>query len=157
MNRKQLKQETPVLSDRQVKGLRIGIVVAKFNEDITEKLLEGARKTLLESGVLEKNIEVVCVPGGFEIPLACQRMVESKKKYHALIAIGCVIRGDTDHYVYIANEATRGVMDVMLMYNVLIANCILTVDTLEQAQERCGKKDNKGSESAFAALQMIVG
>ncbi len=155
MNRKQTVKKAPVILGQHARRLHIGIVVAKFNEDITEKLLEGAKKTLLANGVTEKNIEVAYVPGGFEIPLACQRMAESKQRYDALIAIGCVIRGDTDHYVYIANEATRGTMDVMLMYNMPIANCILTVNTLKQARERCGKVENKGSEAAEAVLEMV--
>ena len=156
MNREQAKQENEILSEQQAKKLRIGIVMAKFNADITEKLLLSAGTTLLRAGVLEKNIDITEVPGGFEIPLGCQRMLESKKKYDALIAIGCVIRGDTDHYVYIAGEATRGTMEVMLASGIPIANCILTVNTLKQAQDRCGRTGNKGSESALSALEMAV-
>jgi len=127
--------------------------VAEFNGDITEKLQKGALMTLTQSGVKEKNIKTVMVPGGFEIPLACKRLAQSRKKYDALIAIACVIRGDTDHYVYIANESNRGTMEVMLKNSIPIANCILTVNTLKQAKDRCGK-DNKGSEAALAVMQM---
>jgi 6,7-dimethyl-8-ribityllumazine synthase len=137
--------------------LRIGIVVAKFNEDITSRLLEGAVETLIEHGVSRQNIEVKNVPGGFEIPLACQKMARAKQKPNAIIAIGCVIRGDTDHYVYIANESTRGVMDVMLSESIHIANCILTVNTLEQAELRAvDGEDNKGREAAIATLVMAT-
>lgn len=156
MNRKENGKKSTLLASARLQKLHIGIVVAKFNEDITEKLLEGAMKTLLESGVQEKNVTLVRVPGGFEIPIACLRLAKAKKKYDALIAIGCVIRGDTDHYVYIAGESSRGVMDVMLETNTLITNCILTVNTLRQAQDRCGNVGNKGSEAALAVLEMMV-
>lgn len=155
MNRGTQKKTECVIAAERAKKLRIGIVVAKFNEDITEKLLEGAMKTLLETGLQEKNITLVRVPGGFEVPIACKRLAISRKKPDAIIAIGCVIRGDTDHYVYIAGESSRGVMDVMLETDTLITNCILTVNTLKQAQERCGKVGNKGSEAALAALEMM--
>jgi len=134
---------------------RIGIIVSRFNEDITEKLLEGAIETLTAHGVVRKNINVTYVPGGFEIPLACQRLAKSRKKYHALIAIGCVIKGDTDHYYYIAGESTRGTMDIMLKTGVPIANCILTLNTLKQAQARTKTGSNKGAEAALAALSMV--
>lgn len=156
MNRSKPQKQESIISESRAKNLRVGIVVAEFNADITEKLLEGAIKTLLKNGILDKNIEVVFVPGGFEIPLACKRLATGGEKYDALIAIACVIRGDTDHYVYIAGESSRGVMDVMLETGVPIANCILTVNTLKQAQERSGKIGNKGSESALATLQMAV-
>jgi 6,7-dimethyl-8-ribityllumazine synthase len=155
MNRKESKKVIKSnISKTKAQKLRVGIVVSEFNSDITEKLLEGVKKILITHGVKEVNIEVVWVPGGFEIPLACQKLAKSRKKYNALIAIGCVIRGDTDHYVYIANESIRGTMDVMLRYNIPISNCILTVNTPKQAKERCGK-DNKGAEAALAALQMV--
>lgn len=143
------------MASSRTQRLRIAIVVAKFNEDITSELLVWAKKTLLDHGVQEKNIETVFVPGGFEIPLACKRLATARKKYDALIAIGCVIRGDTDHYVYIAGESSRGIMDVMLETGVLIANCILTVNTVQQAKDRCGKTGNKGSEAAMAVLEMV--
>lgn len=133
----------------------IAIVIAEFNSDITQGMLKGALEVLAESGVKENNIDIVWVPGGFEIPLMCQKLARARKKVDAILALGCVIRGDTDHYVYIANEATRGVMDVMLTYNIPIANAILTVNNLKQAKLRAGK-DNKGKEAAHAALQMLA-
>lgn len=134
--------------------LKIGIVVSQFNNDITEKMLEGALETLRENKVKGKNIKVVRVPGSFEIPLACQRLAETKK-YDALIAIGCVIKGETDHFYYICNEASRGIMDVMLQLNIPIGFGVLTCSNLKQAQARSRGRHNKGREAAEAALAMI--
>ena len=138
--------------------VRIAIVVSEFNSDITLPMLDGAIQELKVKGVQEKNITVVKVPGGFEIPYTCKQLAKTKKskeKYSGIIAIGCVIRGDTDHYVYIANEASRGVMDVMLSENIPIANAILTVNNLEQAKIRSTGETNKGIEAAIALLKMI--
>lgn len=134
--------------------IKIAIVVSEYNSDITIPMLEGAVEELKVKGVSEKNITVVKVPGGFEIPFACKRLAKSKK-YKGIVAIGCVIRGDTDHYVYIANEATRGVMDVMLTENIPITNAILTVNNLLQAQIRSKGEMNKGIEAAKALIQVI--
>lgn len=153
MQRKQQKIETPKLSALNPK-LRIAIVVSEYNSDITFPMLDGALEELKVKGVLEKNITVVKVPGGFEIPYACKQLAKSKK-YKGIVAIGCVIRGDTDHYVYIANEASRGVMDVMLSENIPIANAILTVNNLEQAKMRSTGETNKGIEAAIALLKII--
>lgn len=147
-----IKNESKVNFDG--KKVRVAIVVSAFNADITEPMLQGAVEELKVKGVQEKNIEVVRVPGGFEIPIACQRLAMTKK-YKGIIAIGCVIRGDTDHYMYIANESARGVMDVMLKYNIPISNAILTVNTLEQAQIRSKGAQNKGIEAAVALLEML--
>jgi len=149
MNRDQKKE---IHLSSQKNQFRIGIVVADFHFDITEKLLEGAKEILLSYGVLEEKITTVHVPGAFEIPLACLRL--AKIRYDALIAIGCVIRGDTDHYTFVAGESNRGIMKVMIEQEIPIANCILTLENLKQAHDRCGKKDNKGSEVAVAALLM---
>lgn len=133
--------------------LKIGIVVSRFNEDITGKMLEGALETLKENKVKKENIKIVWVPGSFEIPLACQRLAQSKK-YDALVAIGCVIKGGTDHYYYICNEASRGIMDVMLKYSIPIGFGVLTTNNLKQAQARSRGRHNKGREAAEAALAM---
>lgn len=133
--------------------LRIGIVVSEYNNDITYPMRDAAIETLKSVGV--KNIDVVNAPGGFEIPILCQRLAKTGK-YDGLIAIGCVIRGDTDHYIYIANESTRGVMDVMLKYDIPIANAILTVNNLKQAQIRSRGKTNKGMEAANALLAVLL-
>lgn len=134
--------------------LKIGIVVSQFNNDITESMLEGAMKTLEENMVREKNIKVVRVPGSFEIPLACLRLAMAKK-YDALIALGCVIKGETDHYYYIADATTDGVMEIILDYNLPIGFGVLTCNNLKQAEARSRGKQNKGSEAAEAALAMV--
>lgn len=134
--------------------LKIGIVVSQFNSNITDPMLNSVLKTLIENKVKKGNIRIVWVPGSFEIPLACQRLAKTKK-YDALVAIGCVIKGETDHYYYICNEASRGVMNVMLKYNIPIGFGVLTTQNLEQAQIRSGGKGNKGREAAEAALAMI--
>lgn len=134
--------------------LKVAIVVAKFNSDITGGMLAGAVEKLKINKVKEDNVHVFWVPGAFEIPLACQKLAQ-KKKYDAIIALGCVIKGSTDHYYYISGESVRGVMDVMLKFNLPIGLGIITTNNLKQAQERSGKKNNKGSEAAQAVLEML--
>ena len=133
---------------------RIGIVVAEYNVDVTAKLLDGARAELRTRGVPRKNIAVARVSGSFELPLACQRMAQTGQ-YNALVALGCVIKGETDHYHYIAAETARGIMKVMLTHSIPIGFGVLTTDTLEQAQARSSGTQNKGAEAAYAALQML--
>lgn len=134
--------------------LKIGVIVSQFNNNITEPMLEGALETLAENKVKKENIDVVWVPGSFEIPLACQRLAQTKK-YDTLVAIGCVIKGETDHFYYICNEASRGVMDVMLKYDIPIGFGVLTTQNLKQAEVRSRGKENKGREAAEAALAMV--
>ncbi len=135
--------------------LRIGIAVSEFNADVTEKLLAGAQKDLLRAGVLRRNSTVVRVPGSFELPLACQRMAESGR-YDALLALGCVIKGETDHYYYIAGEAAAGIMKVMLKHDIPIGFGVLTTDTVKQAQARSSGRSNKGAEAARAVLELLT-
>lgn len=139
------------ISERKTK---IAIVVSSFNDDITENLLKGALGALSSNGVLEKNINTFWVPGSYEIPLSCQKLAKTKK-YDALLALGCVIKGETDHYHYIAKETSRGVMDVMLEYSLPIGFGIITTNNLRQAKARSGVKNNKGAEAAQAVLEMI--
>lgn len=134
--------------------LKIGIVVSQFNDNITKSMLEGALETLQENKVKKENIKTVWVPGSFEIPLACQKLAQSKK-YDALIALGCVIKGETDHFYYICNEASRGIMDVMLKFETPIGFGVLTTQNLKQAEIRSRGKENKGREAAEAALAMV--
>jgi len=134
--------------------LKVGIIVSQFNDNITKPMLEGTVGTLEENKVRSANIKVIWVPGSFEIPLACQRLAETKK-YDALIALGCVIKGETDHYYYICNESSRGVMDVMLKFDIPVGFGVLTCNNLKQAQVRSRGKKNKGREAAEAALAMI--
>jgi 6,7-dimethyl-8-ribityllumazine synthase len=135
-------------------GRRFGIVVSRFNDLITRQLLEGARDCLVRHGVDDDNIEAVWVPGAWEIsgPL---RMLAEGGRFDALIALGCVIRGGTPHFEYVAGEAARGVSAVGAAAAVPVVFGVLTTDTIEQALERAGTKaGNKGWEAALAALEM---
>jgi len=136
-------------------GRKIGIVVARFNSFIAEKLLEGAIDSLVRSGVNTDDIVVARVPGAFEIPLAAQRMARSAK-YDAVICLGAVIRGATPHFDYVAGEVAKGTAQVMLDTSIPVLFGVLTTETIEQAIERAGTKaGNKGSDVAVAALEMI--
>lgn len=135
-------------------GLRFGIVVSRFNSFITERLLAGALDALERSGVEDKQVDVVRVPGSFEIPIAAKKLGASGR-YHAVIAIGCILRGETSHYEYIASEVARGVQLAQLDTGVPMIFCVLTCDTLEQAIDRAGlKSGNKGAEAGLSALEM---
>ncbi|MDH7576500.1 MAG: 6,7-dimethyl-8-ribityllumazine synthase [Bacillota bacterium] len=135
-------------------GLRFGIVVSRFNEFITNRLLGGAIDILRRHGVTEDDIEVAWVPGAFEIPLAAKKMVG--RRYDCVICLGAVIRGATPHFDYIASEVTKGIAQVGLETGVPVVYGLITADTLEQAIERAGTKaGNKGSEAALTALEMV--
>ena len=139
----------------QGNGRKIGIIVARFNSFISEKLLEGALDTLVRSGVNDDDIDVARVPGAFEIPLVTQRMARSGK-YDAVICIGVVIRGATPHFDFVAGEVAKGSAQVMLDTGVPVLFGVLTTETIEQAIERAGTKaGNKGSDVAVAALEMV--
>ncbi len=133
------------------KGLQIGIVQSRFNTTVCEGLLAACRAQLVQSGVDEKDITLVTVPGALEIPVALLYMAESDN-YDALIALGAVIRGDTYHFEVVSNESARGVGDVQLSSGVPIANAILTTDTDEQAEVRMSVK---GAEAALVAIEMV--
>jgi 6,7-dimethyl-8-ribityllumazine synthase len=136
------------------KGLKFGVVVSRFNEFFSTKLLEGAKDALLRHGVLEVDIETAWTPGSFEIPLIAQKMAESKK-YNAVICLGAVIRGGTPHFDYIASEVAKGIANVGLKTGVPVIFGVITTDTLEQAIERSGTKDgNKGFDAAVSAIEM---
>jgi 6,7-dimethyl-8-ribityllumazine synthase len=136
------------------KGLKFGIVVSRFNEFFSGKLLEGAKDALNRHGVVETDIEVAWTPGSFEIPLIAQKMAESKK-YDAVICLGAVIRGGTPHFDYIASEVAKGIANVGLKTGVPVIFGVITTDTLEQAIERSGTKDgNKGFDAAVSAIEM---
>ena len=141
--------------DLQGKGRKIGIIVARFNSFISEKLLEGALDSLVRSGVADDDIDVARVPGAFEIPLVAQKMAGSGK-YDAVICLGVVIRGATPHFDYVASEVAKGTAQVMLEAGVPVLFGVLTTESIEQAIERAGSKaGNKGSDVAVAALEMI--
>jgi len=136
------------------KGLKFGLVVSRFNEFFSKKLLEGAQDALLRHGVVESDIEVAWTPGSFEIPLIAQKMAQSKK-YNAIICLGAVIRGGTPHFEYIASEVTKGIAKVNLDSGIPVIFGVITTDTLEQAIERSGTKDgNKGFDAAVSAIEM---
>lgn len=135
-------------------GLRFGIVVSRFNEFITSRLLSGALDALRRHGAGDDDIEVAWVPGAFEIPLAALKMAESGR-FDAVIALGAVIRGQTPHFDYVCSETAKGVAAVSLRTGVPAAFGVLTTDTIEQAVERAGAKSgNKGWEAAMTAVEM---
>lgn len=135
-------------------GLKFALVVSRFNDFITSKLLEGATDAIIRSGGDEKNITVVKVPGSFEIPLTARKLAASNK-YDGIVCLGAVLRGDTSHHDYIATELIKGISQVMLEYGVPVANGVITAENLEQAIERAGtKKGNKGKEAALSVVEM---
>ncbi len=136
------------------KGLKIGVVVARFNEFITGKLLSGAKDALSRHGVADEDIDVAWVPGSFEIPLVAQKLAGTSK-YDAVICLGTVIRGATPHFEYIAAEVSKGVAKVGLDAGIPVLFGVITADTLEQAIERAGTKSgNKGFDAAVGAIEM---
>ena len=135
-------------------GLKFGIVIARFNEFISTKLLTGCLDALRRHGAEEENLEVAWSPGSFELPLLAKKMAKSGK-YDAVICLGAVIRGDTPHFNYVSSEVSKGVAQVMLETEVPILFGVLTTDSLEQAIERAGTKGgNKGFDAAMAAMEM---
>jgi 6,7-dimethyl-8-ribityllumazine synthase len=136
-------------------GLRFGIVVSRFNSFISERLLEGAIDALVRHGVDANTIEVLRVPGAFEIPLATKKMATSQR-YDAIICLGAVIRGSTPHFDYVAAEVSKGIATVSLEAEVPVAFGVLTTDNIEQAIERAGSKaGNKGAEAAVGVIEMV--
>ncbi|HDF3142821.1 TPA: 6,7-dimethyl-8-ribityllumazine synthase [Staphylococcus aureus] len=136
------------------KDLKVAIVVSRFNDFITGRLIEGAKDTLIRHDVNEDNIDVAFVPGAFEIPLVAKKLASSGN-YDAVITLGCVIRGATSHYDYVCNEVAKGVSKVNDQTNVPVIFGILTTESIEQAVERAGTKaGNKGAEAAVSAIEM---
>ncbi|MCR4845405.1 MAG: 6,7-dimethyl-8-ribityllumazine synthase [Eubacterium sp.] len=137
------------------KGVKIGIVAARFNEFIVSKLVEGAKDGLIRHDVEEENIDIAWVPGAFEIPLIAKKMAKSGK-YDAIICLGTVIRGETSHYDYVCAEVSKGIAQVSLEAELPVMFGILTTDTIEQAVVRAGTKaGNKGYDCALGAIEMI--
>jgi len=135
-------------------GLKFGIVLSRFNDFMGQKLLEGTLDALKRHGVLDEDIEIVRVPGAFEIPITVKKMAKSGR-YDALIALAVIIRGATPHFDYVAAEATKGIAQVQLETGVPIGFGVITADTIEQAIERSGSKaGNKGWQAAMAAIEM---
>jgi len=136
------------------KGLKFGIVVSRFNHFIADRLLEGALDAIRRNGANEEDCSVVWVPGSFEIPLVAKKLAKSRR-YDAVICLGCVIRGATPHYAYIAAEVTKGIASTSLESEVPISFGVLITETIEQAIERAGTKvGNKGFDAAMSAIEM---
>jgi len=136
------------------KGLKFGIVISRFNEIITGRLLEGAKDSLLRHGVSEQDIDIAWTPGSLEIPLVVKKLVDTGK-YNAIICLGAVIRGGTPHFEYVASEVNRGIARLSLETGVPVIQGIITADTLEQAIERAGAKaGNRGFNAATNAIEM---
>jgi 6,7-dimethyl-8-ribityllumazine synthase len=135
-------------------GLRIGVVVSQFNNFITDRLLAGALDAMERAGAAESQIEIVCVPGALELPIAAKKMAQTAR-YDSIVCIGCVLRGETSHYDVVVSETARGVQLAQLDTGVPLIFCVLTCDTLEQAINRAGlKAGNKGYEAGLGAIEM---
>ena len=150
------KEEVKVLEGELTgKGLCFGVVISRFNEFISQKLLEGALDCLLRHQVKKQDIEIAWVPGSFEIPIIAQKMAESGK-YNAVICLGTLIRGSTSHFDYIASQVSKGIAHIGLKYGIPVLFGVITTDTIEQAIERAGTKvGNKGFNTAQAAIEMV--
>ncbi|WP_024329812.1 6,7-dimethyl-8-ribityllumazine synthase [Thioalkalivibrio sp. ALR17-21] len=136
-------------------GRRFGLLLARFNSLVVERLLEGAVDTLRRHGVADDNMTIARVPGAFELPLAARTMAGSGR-YDAIIALGCVIRGSTPHFDYVAGEAAKGLAQVQMEADLPISFGVLTTDSIEQAIERAGTKaGNKGADAAMGAIEMV--
>jgi 6,7-dimethyl-8-ribityllumazine synthase len=140
---------------KNAQGLKIGIVVSRYNHFITEKLLEGALDGFQSHGGEDKNMTIVRVPGAFEIPLIAEKMAASRR-FDALVCLGAVIRGDTPHFDYVCDAVTRGIGDAVRTHKIPIGFGLLTTNDVQQAMERAGAKDaNKGYEALLTVVEMI--
>lgn len=144
-----------ISGDLIAKDMRVAIVAARFNSFIVDSLVNGALDTLQRHGVDDKSIEIIHVPGAFEMPLAVKKLA-AKGRFDAIIALGAVIRGGTPHFEYVAGECSKGIAQVSLESGLPIAFGVLTTDTIEQAIERAGTKaGNKGADAALSAIEMV--
>jgi 6,7-dimethyl-8-ribityllumazine synthase len=138
-----------------IRGARIALLVSRFNSFVVESLLSGAIDTLKRHGAEDRDLQIVRVPGAYEMPIAAKRLASSQR-YEAIVALGAVIRGGTPHFEYVAGECTKGLAQISLQYDIPIAFGVLTVDSIEQAIERAGTKaGNKGSEAAMSTIEMV--
>ncbi|MCD4694262.1 6,7-dimethyl-8-ribityllumazine synthase [bacterium] len=139
------------------RNTKIAIIRARFNNEITGSLSDGAVKALEKSGIIRKNIDIYNVPGSFEIPIKCLRLAKSKK-YDGIITLGSVIKGETPHFDFVAKAVTEGVLKVMIEENIVITFGVITTNNLKQAKDRSGdNKRNKGYEAAMAMVEMLNG
>jgi 6,7-dimethyl-8-ribityllumazine synthase len=147
-------QRRKIVGELKAAGMRFAVVVSRFNSFITERLLQGALDALERSGAASKDVDVVHVPGSFELPLAAKRLAATSR-YDAIIAIGCILRGETAHYDYVCSETARGLQLAQMDTGIPVMFCVLTCDTLEQAIDRAGLKGgNKGFEAGLGAIEM---
>jgi 6,7-dimethyl-8-ribityllumazine synthase len=147
-------QRGKIVGELKAAGMRFAVVVSRFNSFITERLLQGALDALERSGAASKDVDVVPVPGSFELPLAAKKLAATSR-YDAIIAIGCILRGETAHYDYVCSEAARGLQLAQMDTGIPVMFCVLTCDTLEQAIDRAGLKGgNKGFEAGLGAIEM---
>ncbi len=155
MKRKGEGNGKPSASAPQVAGRRFAIVVARFYRELTDWLIDGAKRALADCGVSGDDVELVEVPGCFELPFACRKLIETGR-YDALVALGVVIRGETPHFDFVAGECSRGIMDVQLATLVPIGFGVLTTENVAQAQERADPaRGDKGYEAAIAAASLL--
>lgn len=150
-----MSKMTEIEGQLQVRGARFVLLVARFNSFVVESLVAGAVDCLKRHGAEDTDLEIVRVPGAFEMPLVAKRLAASKK-YDAIVALGAVIRGGTPHFEYVAGECTKGLASVGMEFDIPVAFGVLTVDSIEQAIERAGTKaGNKGVEAAMSAIEMV--
>ena len=150
---KQIFNNNSDLSIENPNKLKIACVISDWHNEITEKLFDGAKNTLIKNGILEKNIAKINVPGSFELIFACKNLID--KNFDAVIAIGCIIQGETRHFEFVSNAVIDGIKDLNIISDIPIILCVSTDDNINQSIDRSGGKYNKGEDSAIAALKMI--
>ena len=150
---KQIFNNNSDLSIENPNKLKIACVISDWHNEITEKLFDGAKSTLIKNGILEKNIAKINVPGSFELVFACKNLID--KNFDAVIAIGCIIQGETRHFEFVSNAVIDGIKDLNIISDIPVILCVSTDDNINQSIDRSGGKYNKGEDSAIAALKMI--
>ena len=150
---KQIFNNNTDLSIENPNKLKIACVISDWQNEITEKLFNGAKNTLIKNGILEKNIAKINVPGSFELIFACKNLID--KNFDAVIAIGCIIQGETRHFEFVSNAVIDGIKDINIISDIPVILCVSTDDNINQSIDRSGGKYNKGEDSAIAALKMI--
>ena len=150
---KQIFNNNSDLSIENPNKLKIACVISDWHNEITEKLFDGAKNTLIKNGILEKNIAKINVPGSFELIFACKNLID--KNFDAVIAIGCIIQGETRHFEFVSNAVIDGIKDLNIISDIPVILCVSTDDNINQSIDRSGGKYDKGEDSAIAALKMI--
>ena len=150
---KQIFNNNSDLSIENPNKLKIACVISDWHNEITEKLFDGAKSTLIKNGILEKNIAKINVPGSFDLVFACKNLID--KNFDAVIAIGCIIQGETRHFEFVSNAVIDGIKDLNIISDIPVILCVSTDDNINQSIDRSGGKYNKGEDSAIAALKMI--